>query len=308
MNAFSVVDHVLVLFLLMGMGLLLSAVHFVNEEGERQISRILCYLVSPCLILNSFQMQFSSSAASAFLAAALAAAGIHLGSALLGAVLFRRKKLGERAAVMQFATTYSNCGFMGLPILQTIGGQMGVFLGTAYIGVFNLFCWTHGIGLYGGKVGPADLRRVFANPNIVAIAVSLVLFFGRITLPAPLREGIGYVAQINTALAMILVGTQLAGARVRELVGSLQVWAVVGLRNLFLPLALLAVLFAAGVRGTLLMCCVLPVACPAASYTVIFAQLSDRETRFPVEIVTLSTLLSVVTLPLIAMAVSGLAG
>lgn len=307
MTAFSVINQVLVLFLLMGMGWILSAVRFVNQEGERQVSRILCYLVSPCLIVNSFQMKFSGSAAFAFLVAALSAAGIHLGSAVLGTVLFRRERIGEHADAMRFAATYSNCGFMGLPLLQAVGGQTGLFLGIAYIGVFNLFNWTHGISVYRGKIGLSDLRRAVVNPNIIALAVSLVLFFNRIALPSPLQQGIGDVAQTNTALSMILVGTQLAGARIKNLVGSLQAWATVFLRNLFLPLALLAVLFAVGVRGTLLMCCVVPVACPAGSYTVIFAELAGRETEFPVELVTLSTLLSVITIPLIVLAASALA-
>lgn len=301
MAALSVCNQVLILFLLMGMGWALSAIRFVNREGEQQMSRILCYLVSPCLILNCFQMQFSASLAWEFFLAAVSAAGIHLGSALLGAALFRRDRIGEHADAMRFAVTYSNCGFMGLPLLQAVGGQTGVFLGVAYIGVFNLFNWTHGIAVYRGRIGLHDLRRAVINPNIIALAGSLVLFFNRITLPAPLGQGIGYVAQTNTALSMIVVGTQLAGAQIKNLVGSLEIWVTVFLRNLFLPFALLAVLSAAGIRGALLMCCVVPVACPVGSYTVIFAELAGRKTEFPVELVTLSTLLSVITIPLVVM-------
>lgn len=302
MTVFSVASQVLVLFLLMGTGWVLSAVRFVDEEGVRQITRILCYLVSPCLIINSFQMKPTASAAHAFLVAVLSAAGAHLGSALLGTALFRRKKLGERTDAMRFAATYSNCGFMGLPLLQTLAGQTGVFLGVAYIGVFNLFNWTHGISVYRGKVGLSDLRRAVCNPNLIALAVGLVLFFSQTALPDPLRQGIGYMAQMNTGLSMVLVGTQLAGARVTNLAGSLPVWATVFLRNLLLPFALLAVLTAAGVRGSLLLCCVVPVACPVGSYTVIFAKLAGRETAVPVKLVTLSTLLSMLTLPAVIMA------
>ena len=307
MNVLSIVNQVLVLFLLIGIGWVLSALRFVDETGVQQMTRILCYLVSPCLIVNCFQMNFTASAAHAFLLAALSAAGIHLGSALLGAAVFRRKRLGERAAAMRFAVTYSNCGFMGLPLLQALAGQMGVFLGVAYIGVFNLFNWTHGISVYRGRVGPADLRKAVLNPNIIALAVSLVLFFNQITLPFALRQGISYVAQMNTALSMIIIGTQLVGARVGKFVGSFTIWATILLRNLLLPLALLAVLVSVGLRGSLLMCCVVPVACPIGSYTVIFAKLAGKETEVPVELVTLSTLLSMITLPAIVMAAAAFA-
>lgn len=302
MTIFSVVDQVLVLFLLIGIGWILSARRFVDQAGVRQMTNILCYLVSPCLIVNCFQMNFTASAAHSFLLAALSAVGIHLCSALLGTALFRKKKLGERAAAMRFAVTYSNCGFMGLPLLQAVAGQMGVFLGVAYVGVFNLFNWTHGISVYRGRTGPSDLRKAVLNPNIIALAVSLVLFFNQITLPSPLRQGISYVSQMNTALSMILVGTQLAEARIGKLVGSFPIWATVFLRNLLLPFALLAVLVSAGLRGSLLMCCVVPVACPIASYTAIFAELTGRETKVPVALVTLSTLFSMVTLPAVVTA------
>ena len=127
MNVLSIVNQVLVLFLLIGIGWVLSALRFVDETGVQQMTRILCYLVSPCLIVNCFQMNFTASAAHAFLLAALSAAGIHLGSALLGAAVFRRKRLGERAAAMRFAVTYSNCGFMGLPLLQSSASLISVF-------------------------------------------------------------------------------------------------------------------------------------------------------------------------------------
>lgn len=307
MTIISVVDQVLVLFLLIGIGWILSARRFVDQAGVRQMTNILCYLVSPCLIVNCFQMNFTASAAHSFLLAALSAAGIHLGSALLGTALFRKKRLGERAAAMRFAATYSNCGFMGLPLLQAVAGQMGVFLGVAYVGVFNLFNWTHGISVYRGGVGRSDLRKAVLNPNIIALSVSLVLFFNQITLPSPLRQGISDVSQMNTALSMILVGTQLAGTQIGKLVGSFPIWATVFLRNLLLPLSLLAILVSAGLRGSLLMCCVVPVACPIASYTVIFAELAGRETEAPVALVTLSTLLSMVTLPVVVAAAAAFA-
>lgn len=306
MGTMTIINGVLVLFLLMGTGYALMKNDFFNDDGVNSLTKTLCYVVSPCLIVYTFQIDFKISLLRQFLIAAAASTVINLLSIFLGFLLFNKKTVGDagQRCMMKYSMVYTNCGFMGLPLLQTIAGTQGLLYGAAYIGVFNLFNWTHGIALYTGKTSKNSLRKVLLNPNVIALVIGISLFCFSIRLPGPIYDGIKFIAQLNTALSMIIVGTQISKVRLLSIFGSKLIWIGALLRNLIIPALLAFLLHIAGIHGIMLLCCILPVACPVASFTVIFAELVGKDSRFAVKLVTLSTIFCIATIPAIIAAIS----
>lgn len=299
MNYVTILNQVLIIFLLLFLGCGLFRFKMLSDAGIVDMTKLLCYVISPCLIISSFQIGYSQSLLWEIGAAAASAFGVHFAAMLLGYAVFNRKTTRdpETRMFLRFSTIYSNCGFMGLPLLQAVSGTKGLLFGAVYVGIYNLLNWTQGISIYTRRVDRSSAVKGFLNPNVIAIIISIPLFIFSIRLPSVVGSGVRYIAYLNTALSMIVVGTQIAKVSPLSIIKNKWVWIGVLFRNLVVPILWLFVLYAAGMRGILLLCCVLPAACPTGSFAVIFAELTGRDTRFPSKLVMLSTMTCIVTIP-----------
>lgn len=297
----TVLTQVIMIFLLMGVGVLSNKLHFVHAETAQDITKILIFIVSPCVIFKAFNRPFSSSSALALLLSFGCIVILFILSIVAARLVFhkRTEANADRKRMLEFGAVYSNCGFMGVPLLQAILGTQGIFYGTPYFAVFNLFCWTHGISLYEGRPDRGTVRKVLCNPNIIAIAAGLAVFLFSIKLPPLVTQGIGYLYDLNTPLSMIVIGNSLASLHPRTLFTDKSIWPGALMRNLAIPLATLALLRFSGLPQTVWMATLLLSACPVAGYCVLFAGVNAKDTVFPTKLVALSTLLSIVTIPLI---------
>lgn len=305
---FTVFNQVAVLFLLMAIGYILAKAGVIDDNGTSQMTFLLCYIIIPAITVYAFQMKFSAALFTKYLIVAAAAAGIQFFNIFTGLLVFNKKTVADdyKRNVMQFAAAYSNCGFMGFPLLQALAGTNGLFYGSAYNGVFGLFAWSHGMALYSGRVDKKSILKSVVNPNIIAVIVGALLFRFSITLPGPVYSTVKYLSQLNTPLSMIIIGTTLTQIPLHEIFTERLVWITAVMRNVVLPFAMLFLLHAMGLHGLILLCCIVPAACPAAGLTVIFAKLTRKDVVFPGKLMTLSTIMSLVTMPLIVTAISAL--
>lgn len=295
----TVLNQVSVLFLLMGVGYALSLGKVINDDCSSRLTTFLCYIVCPAVILYAFQIKFSSDMFRNLIIMAVAAAVIMAASIIIIHIVFNKKtvKNADTRHVLQFSSVYSNCGFMGYPLLQAIAGNTGLFYGSVFNGIFNIFAWTHGISLFSGKVTGKSALKGFLNPNILALFVGIVLFRFSIILPDPFYSTVKYIAQLNTPLSMIIIGTTLTEIPIAKIFLGVPVWVGTFARNVAVPLGVLFGLHFAGLSGNILMCLTILCACPTAGLTVIFAKLSGKDTVFSGKLITLSTLISVISIP-----------
>ena len=124
--------------------------------------------------------------------------------------LLIRPKPGRETEIERFSAIYSNCGFMGIPLASAILGNEGVFYTTAFLSVFFCFAWTHGIMLLTGQHDRKALLKKLCSPTMIGIVIGLLLFFFRIPLPDLLGKTFGYVASMNTPMAMVASGISVA--------------------------------------------------------------------------------------------------
>jgi malate permease and related proteins len=304
---FTVLFQVVVIFILMAAGFLLFKTGILDDHSCRSMTRMLIYLVSPVIIVYSFQIKLTPELMHGLEVSALSAVGAHVAGIIITQLLFARHPADRsRRSALKYAVVYSNCGFIGIPLLTALLGTKGVFYASVYIGVFNLFTWTHGVMVFTGKPDRRALRGIVLNPNLMALAVGLMLFAFSVKIPTLLYDSMGYIFNMNTPLAMIVIGARMAQTDMRTIFTDKLVWPGVLLRNFAMPVLMLMLLHLAGVSGPLLTACLIPVCCPVGGNTVLFADLFGSEVTFATKVMTVSTLLSVLSIPAVVYLISAL--
>jgi len=295
-------NQIILMFILMAVGLLTNKLGFMHGQTATDLTNILLYIVSPCLIVNAFEQRFSASRLQAL---AMVMLGILLTYAVMVLVtnlVFKRVADTNLQRIMRFGSVYSNAGFMGVPLASALFGSTGVFFAVASLAGFNLFCWTHGIALFTPKRSDdrhVNWRQILLNPNIVAIVVGLIIFVSAVHLPSLLNQTITDVSSINTPLSMIVIGNSLAAVKLNRQTLNPRLWWPLLLRNLLFPITNILILRAFGVSGIPLYTTVLMAACPVAGNVVLFTLKAHGDTTPAVTLMSLSTILCMGTIPLI---------
>ena len=299
-NLATVAAQVGVLFALMAVGAVCRRVRLVDEASVKGIVNVLLLVVTPSLIIDSFQRPFDPAMVHGFFWAFAIAAFAHV-AVILFARLFSRG--GDRSRpVLRLAMVFSNAGFMGIPLEQAILGSEGVFYGIVYVVVFNFFMWSWGLYEIRG-VGDGwrwhSLRPMLVNPGTVGIAIGLPLFFASLSLPAILKTPIGLLAGLNTPLAMLVIGFYLAGADFRRVVRMPSAYLAAAVRLVVFPLALLALLYPlrSHFPREMMLALVTAASAPVAAMVSMFASKFERDVDLSVGLVSGTTLLSILTMP-----------
>ena len=310
-NLATVAAQVGVLFALMAVGAVCRRVRLVDETAVKGIVNVLLLVVTPSLIIDSFQRPFDSSMMHGFFWAFAIASIAHVAVILL-ARLFSRGDDKSRP-VLRLAMVFSNAGFMGIPLEQAILGAEGVFYGIVYVVVFNFFMWSWGLYEMRGQVPLSNsnsrlqlskerwrsLRPMIVNPGTVGLAIGLPLFFASISLPAILKTPISLLAGLNTPLAMLVIGFYLAGADFRRVVRMPSAYLAAAVRLMAYPLAMVALLYPlrAHFPREMMLALVTAASAPVAAMVSMFAAKFERDVDLSVGLVSGTTLLSILTMP-----------
>ncbi len=295
-NLAAVARQVAVLFALMGVGAVARWTRLVGEDAIGGIVGLLVMVVTPCVIVTSFMRPFDASMAGG-LAVAFAAAMLAMCAAIFASRFLVRHPSDDTRCVLRTAVVFSNAGFMGIPLEQAILGGDGVFYGSAYIVAFNLVMWTWGVWTMGG--GNGDLKTVFVNPGTVGVAVGLPLFLFSAEVPEVLSRPLVHLADLNTPLAMIVIGHSLAGAKIGKVLSSGAVHVAAFARLVAFPLLVIAALLP--LRGhvprEMLLAVAIAASAPVAAMVSMFAVRFRRDVDTAAALVSGTTLASVVTMP-----------
>ena len=298
-NIILVSKQVGVLFALMSVGFLCNRRRLLNDVAIKGVTELLVLIVTPCVIIHSFIQQTFSPSLLGDLGWALAAAIFsHVVGSMI-ALFCLHDRDARREGVLRFAAIFSNAGFMGLPLEYAILGADGVFFGAMYVVVFNIACWTWGVAVMcrGAKV--TNLRSILVNPGTVGVALGLPFFLFSLKLPEVVGRPLQMLADLNTPLAMIMVGWYLAESgkcKVEsvkcKMKGVFLIFKVGALRLVVVPLAVIGAFV--GIRA-----CVpsLNPVMAVAIVTAASAPVANRDVTTATGLVSGTTLLSILTMP-----------
>lgn len=301
---FVVASQVVTLFLLMGVGFAMAQLGKLHTDGVSQMSTLVLYVVTPCLMISSFAVERTQGMVGTLAAFFAAYTGCTLLCMAAAQFLFRHEP-PERKAPLRFGMIYGNNGFMGLPLVLSILGPEALLLGVVSAVAFNLLMWTQGVKTMGGRV---TIGSILVNPATVGMAVGLTLFLTGWRLPPMVDHAVGFLADLNTPLAMVVIGAQMAGADLKVSFTSPKLYGAAAVRLLLAPLIALAALLPFHLPPMSYCACVILCAVPTAGATGMFSQRFQRDTAVAAQLVTLTTLLSALTLPVFAVCARYLSG
>ncbi len=283
-----IMGKVAVILILIAVGYAVTKCGWFTERGAAEVTSLLIKIVTPCLIVNSFLGNTGTLQVVSAVAIAL--------SLVISLITFRNEP-PERKKVLRFAVIFSNAGFMGIPLVESIVGGKGVIYGSFFIVVFNVICWTYGYNMMSGGA-KMNIRTVLLNPGMIGLLFGLPIYFFKLQLPALLTEPVGFLSNLNTPLAMLVIGSYIARVDLHSFISDLAVYKMAALRLVAAPAAYLAVLLLIRPEPDLLVSSVIQAAAPVAANTVLFAVEYHQDSELASKTVAVSTVLSIITIPI----------
>ncbi len=293
-------QQIVVLFIMMACGYSLVKFGVLKSEDSRVLSRLSVYLVLPCSILKAFQIEYTPEVAGGFLLAVLAALLLHILLFILGAIFQKTLHLD---AVEKTSIMYSNAGNIIIPLVTAILGGEWVIYASGFMCVQLFFLWTHAQSLMMGSAH-VNLKKIVTNPNLIAIGVGLVLFFAKIKLPTIASNAVNSLASIIGPLSMLMTGMLLAAVDFKKVFTNGRIYLLTLLRMVVCPGVAVAFLKFSGLANlvpggeTILLVSLLATTTPCASTVTQLALLHNRDANYASAINALTTLVSIVTMPL----------
>ena len=285
--------QIAIMALLMAVGIYLSRKGFLSPQGTKDLGAILLRIIIPCVIVKSYITTYSRER---LLELALSA-GLALVAFIL-AMGIAYLVYGKRRRIENFASAFCNAGFIGIPLAQAVIGDEGVFYMAASVALLNLFQWTYGVYIMTDRRDSISAKTIAKNPVVIAIVIGIALFLSRLPVPGIVTSTLGYIAGMNTPVAMILMGTYMAKLPWRKLLDK-RAYGCVLLRLVVIPAVVLAVFWALPISNqNVALAAYLAAATPVGANICVFAQQYDCDYEFSVVTVCLSTVLSIVTVPL----------
>ena len=300
--ASAILGQTVIMLALMTVGVVCAKTRLISEASNKDMSKFMLQVVNPVVIFISYQREYRHELVKNLLITFALSVGA-FAIFISGAYLLVRNKKGRETEIDRFSAIYSNCGFIGIPLVNALFGAEGVFYLTAFITVFNIVVWTHGVIMISGERKLGQAVKVFYSPTMIAIYLGLITFFARISLPELLLSSLGYIKELNTPMAMIVSGVTISATKITGLLKKHRIYYVCLLKLLILP-ALLAVPLALmdGIDEKVRMTVLVAAAAPPAAMCTLMSIKYGRDSVYSSEIFAAGTVLSVCTLPLIVKA------
>lgn len=271
-------EKIFSLFLIMFMGYAVVHWGLLHAEDSKTLSLISLYLISPCVIISAFQVQYTPDVLHGLLLALAAAVLLHVGIIVVVNLLGHALHLD---AVEKASMIYSNAGNLIIPIVTAVLGKEWVIYSSAFLSVQLFLLWSHAKSMLCGEKS-FELKKVLTNINMIAILAGAALFLLHIQLPAVIEDSLDMVGSAIGPISMIILGMLMAG----------------------IPLAAVALLKLSGLAHlvpdgqTILLVSLLATCTPSASTITQMAQIYGKDADYASAINVVTTLLCIFTMPL----------
>lgn len=295
-NALIVLNQTLIMCVLMAIGFWLFRKGIITKQGSKEIGGMLLHVVIPIIIVKSFAIEFSVEKAKMLTVSLLVGLLVLLISMAIAHLLLKKD------GIENFSAAFSNAGFIGIPLVQAVLGGEAVFYIAGLIAMLNILQWTYGVYVISKDKSTIAINKLVKNPVIIAFIIGLIVFFLPISLPHTITSVMESIGGLNTPLAMVILGVYLAQADLGEMFMNASLYKVAMIRLVLIPLVILGVLtLLPKAFADCTLAILIAAAAPAGANVAIYAQQYNSNYTKAVMIVCLTTLLSVITLPMIIM-------
>ena len=296
-------EQIIQLFLMIFMGFLIVKAKLLNSEDSKILSIIVLYLIIPCVIINAFQVDYTPQTVKGLL---IALAGSVMTQVILLIVVSILGRVFHLNEVEVASIYYSNSGNLIVPIVTFILGKEWVLYGCVFMSVQLVFIWTHCKKII-SRESTYDWRKIVLNINMISIAIGIVLFLTRIHLPAIINNTLSAVGSMIGPASMIVTGMLFAGMDFKQIFANKRVYFVSFFRLIIVPVIALFLIKCSQLstfssNGNKLMLIVfLAIITPSASTVTQMCQVYENDSQYASAINVVTTLLAIVTMPLMVM-------
>lgn len=291
----------MMLFLLMAVGVLFRRRNIISESGRKTLSDLTVNLILPCNIIESFLGEWNVS--ENLLRHCLVALGISLGiqvAALYLSMLFFAPVSRDKKNIFRYGLIVSNSSFIGIPVVGELYGNLGVLYTSFFQIPIRIMMWTAGLSLFTNVDKKESFQKLIKHPCIIAIVIGAFLMIASVPLPSFLGDTIAGLSKCTTPLSMITVGAMFANSKWSDFLDpSILYYCLI--RLIVFPAIVFGAVRLLGIDLVLGNVAVLLSAMPMAATTAILADKYNYNGETASRSIFVSTLLSIVTLPVICL-------
>lgn len=302
MDILHILTQMLMIFGIVLVGLFAAKKNLWSGDLDRKLSIFIMNISMPALILASVMgkdLAFENSELISLAVVAVVNYIVLIGAAYLIPYLFKVNK--ARKGISRFMLAFGNVSFIGYPVCDAVFGSKAVFCASVLNIPFNLLVFTIGVSfINGGKAKSAFSPKLILSPCVIASLIAVVIAVARISMPTPVGEWFHLLGDLTTPCALLIIGSSLSHIPVRDMLGNRFVYSMTLLRLIVLPLLVGVVLALMGVNAFVSDVAVVLSAMPVATNGIMLCLQYGKDERVMTQGLFFTTLLSVVTIPLVA--------
>lgn len=292
---FTLLEQITKMVIMMSFGYVLFKIKWLSNHTTKDLSTILLKVITPCVIVTSFMVGFSQE----ILNSLVIAFGLSVTSLLIG-VFISRVFFKEDKMLNRFAIAFSNTGFLGIPLVQGLLGQEYIIYLSLYIALFNVLLWSYGVNEMSKNKKAVNLKAMLVNPNMIALGVGLIIFIFGLECPPLIKDTLVSIGQTNTPLGMFVLGAYIAKDPLVDIIFEKEGYIVALFRLIIVPLVTLFVLkLVPNYLYEVKLVVLIASATPSATASAMFAQVYNKDYGYAARLVSLTTMFSIISIPLI---------
>lgn len=302
----ALLSCVLTLLILIIPGFTLKKLKIMNGDSAKHLNKGLIYVFQPAMLISSYLRPFDAQIMKSSLYVLLFSFLSHLLFTVVAFLAFKKTEIDKRN-VYRFAMVFSNAGFMGIPVIKAVLGEHAGIYASFYCVFFQIFIWSVGSFIYTGDKKYMSVKKMILNPGVIPVLIGVVCFITPIGahVPEVVKGAIKYLSEMVIPVSMMIVGIRLAECELGGIFKNYRLFICVLLRLFALPALFFVLLWGFKLIGfyddaaaaSALICSSAPVAASTNS----FAEMYNGDGPEASKLVSISTVLSVVSMPLIAM-------
>ncbi len=298
-----VLNKIISLFVIILIGVYGTKKNIINEKVNKGLRRILLEITLPLLVINSFSFEFSDGMGKNVLMAFIYSVAFMMLGAIISYIFLLPIK-SEKKKILHFANVFSNCGFIGFPIINSLYGAEGVVYTSIFNMVFTIALWTYGVMIFSDRISKKNIKKVLLNPAIIAVYIGIPMMLFKVKLPSFILDTTKIVGDMTAPISMIIVGSILSKVSIKDVFKEISIYYGSLIKLIIIPLVLILIKLVLKDNTTIINTIIVIQAMPAAAMTSILAADFNKEKEYSSIVVFITTLLSIITIPIISKIIS----
>jgi predicted permease len=286
-------QQLLVMFAMLGLGAWMKKRGMMSETTFKDLGVFLLYVISPVVVFRGYLVPFNDLNTSRLIMSSVVSLLLLLMIIGIAAIIYRKDGLSI------FASIFTNSGFMGIPLVIALFSQEAVFILSPFLSWLFFIQWTLGIVVVTGDIKSMSFKKVILNPVILATIFGVIVYALQIHVPVVVNEFLIRIGAMLMPVAMIVLGSTFVNISYKKMLRDSRVWVMVLVRLFVLPLfVVLALTFIAKDYELVAYTLLVAMSAPIGANVAILAQQYDRDTQLAASQIMMTTLFSIISMPL----------